>query len=112
MVLRLVRDRHNRHDPDAIRIMAGTRMLGFVPRGPNAQIARRIDQAEAMLCRIERIDPRTKPWKQVEICIESQSIARPWWGECELDDDPTDDSRLIFTSDRDQPLTFEDAGFE
>jgi hypothetical protein len=26
----------------------------------------------------------TKPWKQCEICIESLSIARPWFGETDL----------------------------
>ncbi len=81
MILRLVRDRHNPHDPNAIRIMIGLNMLGYVPRGPNEELARRMDAAEPLVCRIERVNSDTKPWKQCEICIESLSIARPWFGE-------------------------------
>lgn len=86
-VLRLVRDRHNRHDTNAIQIMIGRHMLGFVPRGPNVEIARRIDQAEPIVCRIVQVNADEKPWKKVEICVESLSIATPWWAESELDDD-------------------------
>lgn len=93
MVFRMVRDRFNAHDSNAIRLMIGRHMIGYVPRGPNVEIASRMDRAEAMICRIERVRPDSRSWKQIEICIESQSIARQWWNESELDElhDETDD---------------------
>lgn len=72
-------------------------MLGFVPKGPNEVLARRLDRAEPLVCRIERISRQSKPWKQIEICIESLSIAKPWWTETELDEQ--DDSLIHFSSD-------------
>lgn len=94
-VLRLVRDRHNPHDANAVRVMIGTRMLGYLPRGPNAEIAKRIDRAEPIVCRIERVKGESRPWKQVEICVESLSIAKPWWGESEMIEEGDEEEEAI-----------------
>ncbi|HMO27313.1 MAG TPA: HIRAN domain-containing protein [Tepidisphaeraceae bacterium] len=92
--------RYNPHDGNAIRVMAGVHMIGYIPRGPNAEIARRLDRAEALVCRVERVNPRSRSWKQVEICVESMTLARPWWCEDELDIDEDDGDR-VFSTDRD-----------
>ncbi len=96
MTLRMVRDRHNPHDGNAIRLLIGRHMLGYVPRGPNVEIARRMDRAEALICRIEHVRSQARLWRQVEIRIESPS-PQPQWSE-QYDD-------------LDDTMTFEQAGF-
>lgn len=77
LLLRMVRDRYNPHDANAIRLMIGEYMLGYIPRGPNTSIAARMDRAEAMICRIERVHIHSSPWRQVEISIQST----PRWSD-------------------------------
>lgn len=85
MILRAVRQPHNPHDSNAIQLFIGPYLLGYIPRGPNRELACRLDRAEALLCRINSVHPEEVPWHQVEICIESLSIAKPWWSETDLD---------------------------
>lgn len=89
--LTLRRDRHNPHDPNAIRLYFGQQLIGYVPRGPNAELSRRMDRAEPLVCRIEEVQPQSKPWRQVAIRIESLSIARV------LSFDPDDRSAAYVT---------------
>jgi hypothetical protein len=46
--LRLVREPGNEHDPDAVAVYSGTMHLGYIPRGPNRDVADRIMSADSV----------------------------------------------------------------
>jgi hypothetical protein len=56
--LRLVREPHNPHDANAIRVEWEGRMLGYVPRRENAHLARQMDRGAAIEARITRLQSR------------------------------------------------------
>lgn len=104
MDLRVVRQPHNPHDSNAIQLFVGPYLLGYIPRGPNRKLARRLDAAEVLICQINRVDPNEVPWHQVEISIESLSIAKSCCSENNLDEIS---SRSVKSSRLDESLWFE-----
>jgi HIRAN domain-containing protein len=53
--LALVRERDNPHDSHAVRVEWHGHMLGYVPRGQNAHLARQLDHGAPVVARITRL---------------------------------------------------------
>jgi len=53
--LALVREPHNPHDANAVRIEWQGRMLGYLPRGDNEDVARQIDRGAGLQARIAEL---------------------------------------------------------
>ena len=51
----LTRERENPHDPNAVRLEWQGRMLGYVPRKDNADLARQMDQGARVEARITEL---------------------------------------------------------
>ena len=59
--LELRRDPHNEHDANAIAVLAGGELIGFVPREPAAELAPQLDAGRAwsaVVLREQRASPR------------------------------------------------------
>jgi hypothetical protein len=56
--LKLVREPHNPHDANAIRVEWEGRMLGYVPRRENAHLARQMDHGALIEARITQLRER------------------------------------------------------
>ena len=54
--LALVREPANPHDPNAVRIEWQGRMLGYVPRKDNADLARQMDHGAAVDARVTELN--------------------------------------------------------
>ncbi|MBL8397148.1 MAG: HIRAN domain-containing protein [Candidatus Accumulibacter sp.] len=67
--LTLVREPHNRHDRQAVRVEWRGRQLGYVPRAENRAIARALDDGEALEARVSRLRADPDPWRRVEFEI-------------------------------------------
>ena len=64
--LSLVREPHNPHDPNAIRVDWGAHRLGYVPRTQNMALAAALDRGEPIAARISRLQPHRNPRLRVE----------------------------------------------
>ena len=64
--LRLVRERDNRYDANAIRVEWQGRKLGYVPRADNADLARVMDRGQRPAARISRLREDKDPWRRIE----------------------------------------------
>lgn len=53
--LELVREAGNLHDPDAVRVEWRGRVLGYLPRGDNADVARQLDRGQSLAATIRTI---------------------------------------------------------
>jgi hypothetical protein len=51
----LVREADNPHDPNAVRVDWNGRVLGYLPRGDNASVARQLDRGNPLRARIARL---------------------------------------------------------
>ena len=69
--LRLVRERENGFDPNAVAIYLDDYKLGFVPRSENELIAKFLDlgYSEIFDLRVQRIALDTHPEKQVGVVL-------------------------------------------
>jgi len=67
--LDLVREPGNPHDANAIRVHWQGRMLGYVPRARNAQLAGLMDQGLSARARIADLSPGPSPWDRVALDI-------------------------------------------
>lgn len=65
--LRLVREPHNRHDPQAVRVEWQGRQLGYLPRTENRAVAAAMDRGEKLLARVARLRESGDPWQRVEV---------------------------------------------
>ena len=63
--LRLVREHHNPHDPNAIAVYFKNDHLGYVPRGQNQALAQMMDQGVRLEARIIRLLEDEDPWRRV-----------------------------------------------
>lgn len=76
-VLRLVRDRDNRYDPEAVAVMYyapesdQAYCLGYIPRSSNTTLAILLDMGwdEIFECRISRLVADGNPEQQVQLTI-------------------------------------------
>lgn len=64
--LTLVREPANPHDANAVRVEWRGRLLGYVPRRENADVARQIDRGTAVRARISRLQPSRSPSRRIE----------------------------------------------
>ena len=64
--LTLVREPHNAHDANAIRVDWDGHRLGYVPRSQNAALAAALDRGEPIAARISRLQPHRNPRLRVE----------------------------------------------
>lgn len=53
--LDLVRESGNAHDPDAVRVEWRGRVLGYLPRGDNTDVARQLDRGQSLAATIRSI---------------------------------------------------------
>lgn len=67
--LELVREPDNPYDARAVRIDWRGHKLGYVPRGDNVDIARRLDGGEALAARIATLAQQASAWDAVEFEI-------------------------------------------
>ena len=69
--LRLVRERENGFDPNAVAIYYDEYKLGFVPRSENELIAKFLDLGYSKIfdLRVQRISQDTHPEKQVGVVL-------------------------------------------
>jgi hypothetical protein len=67
--LRLVRETHNRHDRNAVRVEWQGQQLGYVPRAENRAVARALDDGEALEGRVSKLREDPDPWRRVEFEI-------------------------------------------
>jgi hypothetical protein len=65
--LELVREADNPHDPNAVKVLWRTRMLGYLPRGDNADIARQLDRGQPVQARIRAIAKYRNHRRRLEI---------------------------------------------
>jgi hypothetical protein len=73
--LALVAEPGNRHDPRAIRIEAGGRHIGYVPRSENGPIGRLLAQGVRLQARVMAVQPRAESWDAVRVAV---SLRAPW----------------------------------
>jgi hypothetical protein len=67
--LELVREPDNPHDRLAVAIRWRGERIGYVPRRVNADIARRLDAGEPLVCHLTRLDEQADPWERMEFAI-------------------------------------------
>lgn len=67
--LQLVREPDNPYDARAVRIDWRGHKLGYVPRGDNADIARRLDAGETLAATISTVARQATAWDAVEFEI-------------------------------------------
>lgn len=67
--LNLVREPHNPHDPNAVRIEWQGHMLGYLPRTDNEAVARQLDRGNKLRARIERIGKYRNHRRLLELAI-------------------------------------------
>ena len=67
--LSLVREAHNAHDANAIRVEWQGNIIGYVPRNENETLARQIDFGNRLHGRITRLSRHRDPNRRVEMEI-------------------------------------------
>lgn len=74
--LRLIREPHNRHDPNAIAVWFKNDMLGYVPRRENRTLAQVMDRGEKLKARITRLLVESDPWQRLrfEVFLDGRAI--------------------------------------
>ncbi len=68
-LLRLVREPHNVHDENAVRVEWRGQLIGYVPRNENATLARQFDFGNRFEGRITRLSRHRDPNRRVEMEI-------------------------------------------
>ncbi len=67
--LRLVRERNNPHDANAVAVYWEAFHLGYVPRQQNHIVAHQLDQGLPIEATIGALNLSENPWKRVDIAI-------------------------------------------
>ena len=88
-ILRLERDKDNRHDPNAVAVvyeqknkkgeMVDEFLIGYIPRDRNERIAGFLEMGwtNVFECRINKIDPEAHPEHQVQLTIKIKRNPAP-----------------------------------
>jgi hypothetical protein len=63
--LTLTREPDNHYDPKAIRVEWQGHKLGYVPRRENLDLARLMDNGQALHARITRLQQARNPWERI-----------------------------------------------
>ena len=71
MVLDMVPERDNPHDPDAIELRFEDTKLGYVPASDNGilSVMAFYGHADAFEARVIQVEPEADPWRQVRVGI-------------------------------------------
>ena len=74
-LLTLVPEPTNKFDPNAVAIVAGDVMCGYVPKKFSAEISAliEVDGVDNLTCEIVELNPSAKPWEQCKVEITSTS---------------------------------------
>jgi len=64
--LTLVREPHNVHDRNAVRVDWRGLVLGYVPRAENEAVARQLDRGERLEARVSRLQRTRAPNRRIE----------------------------------------------
>lgn len=67
--LRLRRERHNRHDPNAVAVWFRNDKLGYLPRKENTPFARMLDRGLRLEGRIVRLRDHADPWRRIRLSV-------------------------------------------
>jgi len=67
--LQLIREPHNIHDTQAVRIDWHGNHLGYIPRRDNTAISQMLDRGEKLSARITTLRYDSSPWRRVEVEI-------------------------------------------
>jgi hypothetical protein len=67
--LRLRRERHNRHDPNAVAVWFRNDKLGYLPRRENTPFARMLDRGLRLEGRIVCLRDHTDPWRRIRFSV-------------------------------------------
>lgn len=67
--LSLIREPHNRHDPQAIRVEWRGVKLGYLPRSDNPLVAAAMDRGEPFSARVGRLLVHPDPWKRLRVDV-------------------------------------------
>lgn len=65
--LALVREPHNPHDANAVRVEWQGHTLGYVPRAENAAVAWALDRGEPLQARVSRVREHPNPRMRIEL---------------------------------------------
>lgn len=62
----------NGHDPNAVKILFGETMLGYIPRGENEEISKflQLGYTELFSAKISRISPEAHTEKQISVRVK------------------------------------------
>jgi hypothetical protein len=69
--LALVREPSNRDDPDAVRVEWQGRLLGYLPRADNADVARMLDRGQPLAASIRSVARYRNHRRKLEIDIHA-----------------------------------------
>jgi hypothetical protein len=75
--LALVREPHNPHDANAVRVEWKGQPLGYVPRRDNAGVARLLDRGEKLQARIVSLTEARNPWQRVQFEVYAEMPRAP-----------------------------------
>ncbi len=66
----------NGYDPNAVKILFGETMLGYIPRGENEEISKflQLGYTELFSARISRINPEMHTEKQISVRVKINKI--------------------------------------
>lgn len=73
-ILELVPEYDNKYDPNAVKIIYGETMLGYVPRKFSAEISAAFEVGAELDCTIVTLNPDGKPWEWCEVVIQETTI--------------------------------------
>jgi hypothetical protein len=60
----------NKYDPNAVKLLYGETMVGYVPKKFSASVNGMLDIGEPLVCEITKVDPKAKTWEQIEVEIK------------------------------------------
>jgi len=67
--LALVPEPGNPHDANAIRVEAGGRQIGYVPRSENGPLVRLMAQGVGLSARVKAVEAAGWPWNAVKVAV-------------------------------------------
>jgi len=69
--LNLVPEPTNQYDSNAVKILLGDVMLGYVPKTFSAQVSAKLEADPDLCCTVTIVDPSARPWEQCQVWIHA-----------------------------------------
>ena len=69
-VLTLEPEPSNQYDPNAVKILRGDVMTGYVPKKFSSEVAMMIENDFPIQCRVIEVNVSAKPWEACKVVIE------------------------------------------